>query len=236
MITVDFEKLRVTVGSRVLDVGCGSGRHTGAALRRGPVKAVAADVSFEEVLKARKRLDHEQALGAYQGGAWAVLVADMTCLPFKDDCFDLVICSEALEHVPEHVDAVQEVVRVLKTGRDLVVSVPRYLPERLCWALSEEYRNKEGGHVRIYKKGQLTGLLEKAGAKKWASHFAHSLHTPFWWLKCLVGPGRTDSAMVKLYHRFLVWDMMKKPLLMRVLSHLLNPFLGKSTVIYLRKE
>ena len=117
-----------------------------------------------------------------------------------------------------------------------MVSVPRYLPERLCWALSENYHRVPKGHIRIYKKKELIALLENSGSKLWASHFAHGLHTPYWWLKCLIGPARQDSVLVNLYHRFLVWDMMKKPGLTRFLDRLLNPLLGKSIVLYLRKE
>jgi hypothetical protein len=70
----------------------------------------------------------------------------------------------------------------------------------------------------------------------WARHFAHSLHAPFWWLKCLVGPDRTDSSAVDLYHRFLTWDMMKKPRVTGLIDKLLNPLMGKSLVLYFRKE
>ena len=116
-----------------------------------------------------------------------------------------------------------------------MVSVPRYFPERICWAVSDEYHSASDGHIRIYKKKELTTLLEKSGVKQWAIHFAHSLHTPYWWLKCLAGPNRDDSIPVNLYHRFLVWDMMKHRWFSRGLEHLLNPLLGKSLVIYLRK-
>ena len=78
-------------------------------------------------------------------------------------------------------------------------------------------------------------ILEDAGVEKWAMHCAHSLHTPFWWLKCLVGPNRSDSASVNLYRRFLTWDIMKQPRGTRLLENLLNPILGKSIVVYLRK-
>ena len=68
------------------------------------------------------------------------------------------------------------------------------------------------------------------------SHFAHSIHTPYWWFKCLTGPDRTDVRLVNLYHRLLVWDMMKHPPVTRFLDRLLNPVLGKSLVMYFRKK
>jgi SAM-dependent methyltransferase len=162
--------------------------------------------------------------------------ADILNLPFKANVFDLIICSEVLEHIGDHQTAVQEVVRVLKPAGNLVISVPRYWPERICWALSKEYRHSNQGHLRIYKLKKLIALLHRFGLKKWAIHYAHGLHTPFWWLKCLSGSTRDNAVLVELYHRFLVWDIMKQPRGTRVLDDLLNPILGKSAVIYLRKE
>jgi len=235
VITVDLNRLPLEPGSKILDVGCGTGRHTCAVARLKQVIAVGADISFDEAKEARKRLQYEEAMGEGGGGIWGALVADITALPFKNDAFDCVICSEILEHVHHQDAAVREVARVLKEGKDVVVSVPRYLPERICWALSADYHNANNGHVRIYKRKELIELLETAGVKTWAHHFAHSLHTPYWWLKCLVGPTRNDSWLVNLYHRFLVWGIMKRSRVMRLLEHLLNPLLGKSLVLYLRK-
>lgn len=236
MITVDFNRLPIRTGHKILDIGCGSGRHTCAALRLEKVWVIGSDVNFDEVKEARNRIVYQEELGEGGGGIWATLVADITGLPFPDDFFDTVICSEVLEHIPDQHTAIKEVNRVLRPGGDLIVSVPRYLPERICWALSESYHRNANGHIRIYKKKELIDLMEGSGARVWASHFAHSLHTPYWWLKCMIGPNRQDSALVNLYHRFLVWDMMKKPRLTRFLDYLLNPFLGKSIVFYSRKE
>lgn len=236
MVTVDFNRLCIRPGYRILDIGCGSGRHTCAASRFNKVVAIGADINFDDVFEAKNRLIHQEKLGEQGSELWGTLVADINCMPFREDFFDLVICSEVLEHIHEHRAAIYEIVRVLKPGKDLVVSVPRFLPESICWALSENYHRGNNGHIRIYKKKELTSLLEGAGARKWAVHFAHSLHTPYWWLKCLVGLSRDDSVLVNLYHSFLVWDMMKRPWITRLLDNLLNPFLGKSLVIYLRKE
>ncbi len=240
MITVDFNRLCRSApsrlaGCRILDIGCGTGRHTCAAFRLPKVVAVGIDINFDDVVKAKDRLKTHKKLGDHDDGESGVSVADICALPFRDNFFDLVICSEVLEHIQDHKTAISETVRVLKTGQNLVVSVPRYLPERICWVLSDNYHNTRNGHVRIFKKKALVDLLESSGLIKWGLHFAHSLHTPYWWLKCLVGPEREDCWLVNQYHRFLVWDMMKKPWITRFLDRLLNPFLGKSIVLYLRK-
>ena len=68
-------------------------------------------------------------------------------------------------------------------------------------------------------------------------HRSHSLHSPYWWLRCAVGPDRPieDHRLVRLYHRFLTWDIVKAPRPIRTLERLLNPILGKSLVVYATK-
>jgi SAM-dependent methyltransferase len=160
---------------------------------------------------------------------------DITALPFEDNSFDVVICSEVLEHIPDDHKAVSELIRIVKPGKILAVSVPRAWPEWICWQLSDEYYNADMGHVRIYSKKKIIKKVRNKGPKYLGCHYAHSIHSPYWWLKCFVGPTRTDSIAVNLYHKLLVWDLMKKPALTTFIDRLLNPVLGKSLVLYFRK-
>lgn len=235
MLTVDFKKLDLSPGFRVLDAGCGAGRHLSEAFRRRGVHVVGIDLSEKDVVTARNTLRLMKKKGEDGGGAWLIARSDITNIPFDDESFDIVICSEVLEHIPEKERAAREIIRVLKTGKSLVVSVPRYFPERICWALSEDYHTEKGGHIRIFKRKELLNLLESAGARCVASDLAHSLHSPYWWLKCLVGHKNENSPLVKLYYKFLVWDIMKKPLFTRTLDRGLNPLIAKSIVLYLKK-
>ena len=236
MITLQFERLELKPGDRVLDIGCGTGRHTAAAFDRTGVTAVGADVNWNDICEARSRLQLHARLGRRGGGRWTLAAGDITALPFKDRSFQLVICSEVLEHIADHRRAVSEAVRVLEPGRLLAVSVPSFWPEKLCWNLSNQYRQSDNGHLRIYRRSTLVDLLRRAGLRPLAFHRAHSLHAPFWWLKCLVGLSRDDHPLVAAYHRLLVWDMMKKPQATRLLERLLNPLMGKSLVVYCRKQ
>ncbi len=193
MVTVDFSRLDIKPGARVLDVGCGSGRHTAAACRLPGARVLGVDVAAGDLSAARERLQLHDRLGAHGGSRWDLCAADARRLPFADGCFDLVICAEVLEHVRDHDRVLSEIARVLRPGGDLVVSVPRHGPERLCWALSADYAAAEGGHVRIYRERGLRALLRGAGLTPGSAHCAHSLHTPYWWLKCLIGVTRDDA-------------------------------------------
>ena len=235
MITVDFSKLDIKPGFRILDMGCGNGRHTSAAYQFKNVTVVGADLCHDDLRKAVERMAYHDDLGAHGGGQWGLSVADILALPFADNTFDLVICSEVMEHIPDHEAAVNELIRVLKPDHHLVISVPRFFPEKICWMLSDDYFNANQGHVRIYRKKQLIRMTEAAGVRHWGTGFAHSLHAPYWWLKCFVGPTREDALAVNLYHRFLTWDIMEKPAITRWLDRFLNPLLAKSLVLYFHK-
>ena len=81
----------------------------------------------------------------------------------------------------------------------------------------------------------LRDRLAAAGLQPEGSHRAHALHSPYWWLKCLVGPTNDTHPLVKAYHRLLVWDIAKAPAITRTTEQVLNPVLGKSVVVYSRK-
>jgi len=232
MVTVDLHELKLKPGAVVLDAGCGSGRHLRALARLPDLKIFGIDRSQRDIDDALKALN--EMPDAISRG-YSVTCADITALPFENEYFDCVICSEVLEHIPEHEAALQELVRVLKPNGEIVVSVPRYFSERICWLISSQYSNDEGGHIRIYKKKKLQKMLAGQGLQCWKINYKHALHAPYWWLKCLVGIKNDENVFVRLYHKFLVWDMFSKPKVVRILEELLNPLIGKSIVFYLRK-
>lgn len=231
MLTVDYDRLDVRPGMTVLDLGCGEGRHAFEAYRRG-AHVVAVDWGVHEVGTTKRWLGAIAAAGeAPDCARYEVVRGDLTALPVPDGSVDRVIASEVLEHIPDDVTAFAEIARVLKPGGRLAVSVPRFGPERICWALSDDYHANEGGHVRIYTRGVVRTRLAAAGLTPGAMHHAHALHAPFWWLKCAVGVDR-DTAAVRAYHRMLVWDLVRRPWPTRAAERLLDPLFGKSLVVY----
>jgi SAM-dependent methyltransferase len=236
MLTVDFDRLRVGPATKVIDVGCGAGRHAFEAYRRG-ADVVAFDRDESE-LRSVETILRAMAEGgeAPAGAAAKVVLGDALKLPYADETFDCVIASEILEHIPHDDAAIAELIRVLKVGGTLAVSVPRWLPERVCWLLSDEYHSNEGGHVRIYRASDLRAKISGGGMRLTHAHHAHALHSPFWWLKCAVGVSNTGHRAVSAYHRLLVWDLMQRPKVTQLAESMLNPLVGKSVAMYFVKQ
>lgn len=235
MLTVDFRRFPVGPGDRLLDLGCGAGRHAFEALRHG-AKVVACDADEGELRTVASIAAAMDETGEALPPAQAAAVGgDATAMPFGDGFFDRVIAAEVLEHIPDDQAALHEIARVLRPGGLLAVTVPAWLPERVCWRLSDDYHNVPGGHVRIYTRPELETKLRRAGLAVGGHHHAHGLHTPYWWLKCAVGVGNDAHPLARAYHRLLVWDIVKRPAPTRAAEWLLNPVIGKSLVVYAHK-
>lgn len=233
MLTVDFRLLELGEGSRVLDIGCGAGRHSFAALRQG-ASVVAADWSVADLVEVGSMTVAMESVGDLDVARGGPVATDICAMSFADASFDVVIASEILEHVPEDVAAMRECARVLKPGGTLVVTVPRTVPEAVSWALSRRYHDRPGGHVRIYRRRQLLSRLEVAGFSEVRRNYRHGLHSPYWWMRCAFGVDRPERRLVDLYHRLLVYEIVRRPRSLQVLGRVLDPLIGKSAVYYMR--
>jgi ubiquinone/menaquinone biosynthesis C-methylase UbiE len=234
--TIDFELVGFQPGDRVLDLGCGEGRHAISSFLTENIHVIGVDLSLRDLSTARQRLNEFCAGEQPADKSCTFIRASGLQLPFADNSFDKVICAEVLEHVPDYTAMLQEIQRVLRPGGIFTASVPRWFPEWICWRLSDEYHEVEGGHVRIFTASQLRQAIEEKHMRRYARHWAHSLHVPYWWLRCLFWDTGEDAKLVRLYHRFLVWDLMQKPFITRLLDRLLNPLMGKSIVMYFVNE
>lgn len=235
MLTVDYVRLGLRPGDTLLDLGCGAGRHTFEALRLG-AHAVAVDLEDAALKDVR-------ALGATmisQGETPSSATVGCSCanalrLPFAEGTFDRIIASEVLEHIVDDRRAIGEIARVLRPGGTIAVTVPRRWPERLCWAISNEYHSNAGGHVRIYRASELAERFQSVGLSAYARHHAHAFHSPYWWVKCFVGPSNDDALSVRTYRRALEWQIRRRSRFVSVAERALDPLLGKSLVLYLVK-
>jgi ubiquinone/menaquinone biosynthesis C-methylase UbiE len=93
----------------MLDAGCG----TGLNLASMPAGSVGIDLNPRNLDLIRERLPHHP-----------VVLGDIEAMPFEDESFSTVVCTEVLEHVPYPEKALREMFRVLKSGGLLIGSVP----------------------------------------------------------------------------------------------------------------
>lgn len=98
---------------RILDLGCGGGMFLKVLASQG-FNVIGVDISKK--LLRRVRLD---------GTGPELIVADAgVLLPFRNESFDLVICSELIEHIPDNKTTVGEINRILVNGGRALVDVP----------------------------------------------------------------------------------------------------------------
>ena len=231
LLTVDLERLRVRSGERLLDAGCGEGRHCFGALERG-AHVVGLDLDPAGLHAHRERL----AIRAKEKGRLAAFVQGNTFhLPFPDGCFDKVICSEVMEHVHDFTGAARELARVLRPGGLAAVTIPTATSEHLYLHLGDDYFESPGGHIRVFRPRQLAEGLARAGLATTGVGFAHALHTPYWMLRSIAGLPRADeSALVRGYRKFLI-NATVSPAMAR-LERALNYFCPKSLILYAEKR
>ena len=233
MLTFNLKKYDLKNDGVLLDVGCGEGRHIFGVMQDYPLmKCIGIDMDHESIKIAEEGYDYFKSI-SHAGAEF--LKGSAYNIPFPDNFFDLVVCSEVLEHLHEYNDAVKEMHRVLKPGGKLYASVPASWPEKICWNLSKDYQNQPGGHLRIFDQKKLVSEIQEEGFIFLSSDRFHAIHSPYWWLRCFFWNSQDSNFIVKLYKKILERHILKKPLLIDIIDKLLNPILGKSFSMYFEK-
>jgi len=144
------------VGGRVLDVGCGSGTLLGH---------LAGHAGY----RAGIELSASAAAAAAQVADEVVNVPVTDDLPFPPSSFDVVVCADVLEHLPEPAGALSSVARLCQPGGAVVISVPNvaYWQARLrllrgIWRY-EPTGLFDSGHLRFLTRETLLELVAGCG-------------------------------------------------------------------------
>jgi 2-polyprenyl-3-methyl-5-hydroxy-6-metoxy-1,4-benzoquinol methylase len=83
----------------------------------------------------------------------------------KIDKFDLIICTEVMEHVGDHYGLAKYISKHLSSKGVCIISVPSKRSERAFHAINKDYMPDKTGHVREFNKKDILSLAEKNGLK-----------------------------------------------------------------------
>jgi len=154
----------------ILDAGCGRGFYLyGISLYKFATEIHGIDIN-EKYLKIAKNINQDKRVKIKKGTIYK--------LPYKKNFFDLVICSEVLEHLKDDKKAIKELHRVLKPNGKLIITVPNinfpFLWDPINWILMHFFNkhiNKNiwwlagiwADHERLYKKNDLKKMIKSTG-------------------------------------------------------------------------
>jgi len=111
-----FEWITLDDDALILDCACGRGFYLNMIRYVSNCRLVGLELEWPIIEKARANVGHLPRLMLNN--------ADIYALPYPDDTFDAVILSEILEHIDRDVDGLREVLRVLKPGGVVAITVP----------------------------------------------------------------------------------------------------------------
>ena len=151
---------------RVLDVGCSSAILTAEVAKNLKKSKITGIDSYKKAIEfAKSKYPHLE-----------LLVADAHKLPFKDNTFDLVICTETLEHVTDPKKCLLEMKRVLKkNGRAIISMDSGSLTFRIIWYFWTKTKGRvwESAHLHEFNARVLEDLIKEAGFKITKKVYSH---------------------------------------------------------------
>jgi 2-polyprenyl-3-methyl-5-hydroxy-6-metoxy-1,4-benzoquinol methylase len=147
----------IPAGARVLDIDCRTANGTiffAGRVAAATFHCVAMAESFRQA--ARAKLESRQITARVD------LLEDLP-LPLESASFDVVLCYETIEHVPDPAVFLQEIARVLRPGGTLVLSTPNRLWEPVHFLSALLHLDHGEGPHRMLPRGELLALLRGAG-------------------------------------------------------------------------
>ena len=153
--------------------------------------------------------------------------------------FDRVIASEVLEHIPDDArGASPSWPGCCGRAARWPSPCPPWLPEtgQLGAVRRVPRPRRRRPRADLPRQPSCGDRLRAAGLRPRARHHAHALHSPYWWLRCAVGPTNDDHrAVARLPPAARVGHHRRPRGRPAGRARVLNPVLGKSLVVYARK-
>ena len=210
-----YQLISAQLGSRTVEVGCGTGNLTGYLLRHGDV--IAVDIQPECVRRVRSRFRGHANLRVELCGP-----PDDAFLELRDAHPDSCVCFNVLEHVERDVDALAAMGAILPPGGVVIVLVPAF--EALYGPIDFQL-----GHYRRYTRRSLAGAAAAAGLEVASARYLNLPGFFAWWLNARLFRRRAQSDFqIGLFDRLVV------PLASTV-ERILPPPFGQSLLAILRK-
>lgn len=220
--------------STVIDVGCGDGGFIGFCARRG------AEVIFVDQNEAKVRATEEMVKGTC-ARAYQAIVSDCSPIPLADATGDIVICTEVLEHVPDPVLFLKEVIRVAKPGARLLITVPDARSETFVAATAPPGYFEEPNHIRIFYADEFRELILEAGLEIEDHQFLGCFWSVYWPLSWLTQEPNFDAGLPIdnpdpiTVHWTKLWQLVQQHPEGHKIRDALNALLPKSQCIVARK-
>jgi SAM-dependent methyltransferase len=203
------------LGRRVLEIGCGVGNFTGMLLDRELV--IALDVEPECIRQLQARYPERGNLRAS-----VCDTGDPAFLQLADERLDSCVCLNVLEHIEDHLLALQRMGSILVPGGVVVLMVPAF-----AWLYGPIDRNL--GHYRRYSRPSIARLAGAAGLHVKKAHYLNGAGFFAWWINAhLLKREAQSQAQIDFFDRFIV------PVMSRVEGILKPPF-GQSLFVVLEK-
>jgi ubiquinone/menaquinone biosynthesis C-methylase UbiE len=216
----------------VIDVGCGDSGFIGFVAERGAA-VILIDRDARRLASTEARVKLSPARGCH------AVQSDCDPIPLRDGIGDLVICTEVLEHVPDPVKFLNEVIRVAKPGAQLLVSVPDARSEQFVSATAPPQYFQEPNHVRVFSAQAFEKLILDAGLEIESRQFTGCFWSMFWplsWLTCEPGEGLpTDNQHPIVFHWVKLWQLVQRHPDGHRIREALNQLLPSSQTIVARK-
>lgn len=190
----------------VADIGCGEGGIVNFCANIGAyVYFVDADAARVD---STSRLIEASAAHGFSG-----IVSDCNPIPIESEKTDITICTEVLEHVPDPVALVDELIRITRPGGKLLISVPDARSERLVETTAPAGYFKEPNHIRTFDVEEFRGLIADSGLEILHHGFVGAFWSVYWplaWLTSEPGSGLpVDSDSEICQHWVSLWSKLQ---------------------------